>query len=62
MAPNDFSSAALHNGFIPTLKDKPISVPKIWIFASVIGKLASVSADKIENKENVDPKVNISIA
>jgi len=37
-------------------------VPKIWIFASVIGKLASVSADKIENKENVDPKVNISIA
>jgi len=27
-----------------------------------MGKLASVFADKIENKENVDPKVNISSA
>jgi len=52
--------AALHNRFVAICQDKPISVPKIWIFASVIGKLASVFADKIENKENVDLRVNIN--
>jgi len=43
------------------MHDKPVPVLKIWIFARVIGKLAPVFADKIENKENVDPTVNISI-
>ena len=62
MAPNDFLDAALHNRFVTICNDKPISVSKIWIFASVIGKLASIFADKIENKENVDPRVNISSA
>jgi len=60
MAPNDFLGAALHNGLVPTRKDKPVSVSKIWIFVRVIGKLASVFADKIENKENVGPRVNIN--
>jgi hypothetical protein len=36
-------------------------VPKIWIFMLIIGKLASVFADKIENKENVDSRMNISL-
>ena len=62
MAPNDFLDASLHNRLVLICHDKPISEPKIWIFASVIGKLASVFADKIGIKENVDPKVNISIA
>ena len=43
------------------MHDKPVPVLKIWIFVRVIGKLASVFADKIENKENVDPRVNINI-
>jgi hypothetical protein len=47
MAPNDFLDAALHNRLVSICHDKPISVPKIWIFASVIGKLASILADKL---------------
>ena len=43
------------------MHNKPVPVPKILIFARLIGKLASFFADKIENKENVDPRVNISI-
>jgi len=51
MAPNDFLDAALHNRLVLICHDKPISEPKIWIFASVIGKLASILADKLRIKK-----------